>query len=413
MATRRLGLVLCLALAAGGATAVPAAAACAGATPRVSLSGFEVPEGPRQFFLGTEGGVADFTILFAGGCNQQVAVDWATGSGTATAGADYAPESGTAQQFIVNDEARPHPLDVAIHPDGEDAAIVESVQVTLSNPRVLSGGGSVTMFNSSIPILIVDSNGSPRIGFEGIPYSQSETFSTARIPVFRAGEFTGSTTVGYTIEPSGSNPATPGVDYTATSPGTLTFDANEARWIDLSVVNDQLAEGPEDVTITLTGDEVVEPSTTTFTILDNEENVFPVSRFHHPKNKWKYNKADYRIREFHIFATDEGGSGVVAAELALRRNLKNGKCAWKTKSGWQKKDCQNRTWLPTKYDDVGELFYYRMKQLKASVKTKIKDYTAFARAIDGAGNIEKEFTKKRNMNTFEIRRKGKTIKNRG
>jgi hypothetical protein len=92
---------------------------------------------------------------------------------------------------------------------------------------------------------------------------------------------------------------------------------------------------------------------------------------------------------------------VVAAEMALRRNLVNGKCVWNAKKGWQKKDCQNRTWLPTKYDDVGELFYYRMKQLKSSVGTKIKDYTAFSRAIDGAGNVEKQFTKKRNMNTFE------------
>jgi hypothetical protein len=51
-----------------------------------------------------------------------------------------------------------------------------------------------------------------------------------------------------------------------------------------------------------------------------------------------------------------------------------------------------------------------MKQLKPSVKTKIKNYTAFSRAIDGAGNVEKDFTKKRNANTFEIRRKGKTQK---
>jgi hypothetical protein len=47
------------------------------------------------------------------------------------------------------------------------------------------------------------------------------------------------------------------------------------------------------------------------------------------------------------------------------------------------------------------------------VGSKIKDYTAFSRAIDGAGNVEKEFTKKRNANTFEIRRKGKTQKSKG
>jgi hypothetical protein len=84
--------------------------------------------------------------------------------------------------------------------------------------------------------------------------------------------------------------------------------------------------------------------------------------------------------------------------------MKNGKCAWLAPGGWQKKDCQNREWLPTKYDEAGDLFYYRMKQLKSSVGTRIKSYTAFSRSIDGAGNVEKEFAEKRNANTFEIKR---------
>jgi hypothetical protein len=217
------------------------------------------------------------------------------------------------------------------------------------------------------------------------------------------------------VEPAPAAPAIPGEDFTVTSPNPLPIPPSRVGFIDIDIIGDKLGEGDESAIITLQPGpyNVAEPSSTTFTIIDNEENVLPVSRFHHPRNKWKYNKADYRIREFHIFATDEGGSGVVAAEMALRRNLVNGKCAWKAKKGWQKKDCQNKTWLPTRYDDVGELFYYRMKQLKASVKTKIKNYTAFGRAIDGAGNVEKEFTKKRNMNTFEIRPKGKTQKSKG
>jgi len=97
-------------------------------------------------------------------------------------------------------------------------------------------------------------------------------------------------------------------------------------------------------------------------------------------------------------------SGVVAAQLALRRNMKNGKCQWWTGEGWQAKDCQNREWLGTQYDPVGQLYRYRMRQLKSSVGTRIKNYTAFSRAIDAAGNVERDFNEKRNANTFEVRR---------
>jgi hypothetical protein len=273
---------------------------------------------------------------------------------------------------------------------------------------------------STAPIHVIDLDGDNRATLEPaltggpVAYQQTE-FGSILIPVFWAGPGpVGS--VGYTIEPDPARPATPGEDFTVASPNPLPIPPERVGFIRIDIVGDKLGEGDESVIITLqpgSGYTIAEPSSTTFTIIDNEENVLPVSRFHHPRNKWKYNKADYRIREFHIFATDEGGSGVVAAEMALRRNLVNGKCAWKAKKGWQKKDCQNKTWLPTRYDDVGELFYYRMKQLKASVKTKIKNYTAFGRAIDGAGNVEKEFTKKRNMNTFEIRPKGKTQKSKG
>jgi hypothetical protein len=177
--------------------------------------------------------------------------------------------------------------------------------------------------------------------------------------------------------------------------------------INIGIVNDKIGEGPENVVVTLNGT-VDGPASTTVTILDNEESVKPTSRFHHPRHKWRYKKSDYRIREFHVFTQDNaGGAGVVAAEIALRRNLKNGKCAWRTKSGWKTQDCQNREWLPTKYDDVGELFYLRVKQLKSSVGTKIKNYTAFSRAIDGAENVENDFVKKRNDNTFEIKRSRK------
>jgi hypothetical protein len=41
------------------------------------------------------------------------------------------------------------------------------------------------------------------------------------------------------------------------------------------------------------------------------------------------------------------------------------------------------------------------------MKTRIKDYTAWSRAIDAAGNVEKDFEPKRNANTFEVKKRGR------
>jgi hypothetical protein len=413
MAGRRIGLVLTLSFLGGLAVALPAEAACA--PPRISLTGFAIPEGPRLFYLGNENTATAVGVLISGGCNgAAISADFATSPGTALRDFDYVHASSPPRISATppNDGSELVPQSVSIL-DDEQEPLVEWLQFTLSNPQATGGAGVPTLVIPSAPILIVDSDGQSRVGFEGLPYSQSETFLLARIPVFWAG--VGSPpSVQYTVEPGPTNPATQGEDYTVTSPSTLTFGSQRLTTIDLAIINDTLGEAPEDVTITLqnaSGGALIEKPQMTFTIEDNEENVAPTSRFHHPRHKWKYRKSDYRIREFHIFFKDNpGGSGVVAAELALRRKLKNGTCAWKAKKGWQRKACDNPTWLPTKYDETGDLFYYRMPQLKPSVDTRIKNYTAFSRAIDGAGNVEKDFVKKRNDNTFEIRRKGKTKK---
>jgi hypothetical protein len=407
------------------------AVACVTSHGRPFLSGLNNwPAAGSPFYSAVEGQQAPVVIrVTPGHCVPQSGSTAAFGTqnALAVAGQDYTPRSGTTpllcsdvdgeiqeQVFCPPGYFDQHPVPVqTTGGDGEDAAAVEPLNFVLSNgqPFGLAEPGSA-------PIHIIDADGPTRVSLEPtlaggpVPYQRTE-FGSILIPVFGAGSGSPGP-VGYTVEPDPARPATPGEDFTVASPNPLPINGStRLGFIQIDMVGDKLGEGDESVIITLqpgAGYTVAEPSSTTFTIIDNEESVFPKSRFHHPRNKWKYNKADYRIREFHIFATDEGGSGVVAGELALRRNLANGKCAWKTKSGWQKKDCQNREWLPTKYDDVGELFYYRMKQLKSSVGTKIKDYTAFARAIDGAGNVEKEFNKKRNMNTFEIKRRGKTQK---
>jgi hypothetical protein len=406
MAPRRISLALGLALLGGLTVALPAEAACALAPPRISLSGFTVTEGPRRFFLGVEGSDTQVSVVLSGGCGSMMSVDYATNAGTATSGQDYTHTTGTVSSLVDGDTSVPIPVPVSITPDGNpDEPVAESLSFTLSDP-VAPGQGTPTIFNNPGTILIVDSDGASRVGFEGNPYSQSETFPSARIPVFWAGPNPGSSQVTYTIGPGPTNPATPGEDYTAPASGTVNFSGNRWATIDLGIVNDQLGEAPEDVVINLAGPSV-DPSfsSVVFTIEDNEENVPPRTRFHHPKHKKKYRKNDFKIREWHVFYSDnEGGSGVVAVEIALRQNLRKGKCKWLSKGGWKRGACSDRVWHGTKYDDFVDWYVKRMRQLKPSVKSTIKSYTAFARAIDGAGNVEKDFIKKRNENTFEIKR---------
>jgi hypothetical protein len=423
MRLRSLGTILAVAVALG--VAVPVA----GEAPRAAASacgmsfhaqGFLTnfpPFAGSLFYSGREGSAATATIRVTPGCSdsppgiESVRVQFVTEPGTASSDVDYAENDyqtgllcdDVHGQCAAQGESPNFQENVALQTLGDvDIEPLESFRLRLTGatPNPTPPGFREP---SNVPVYVIDVNGASRASLEpGVAYSRSETFVNILIPVFLAGP-SPSGSVTYTLTPGPGAPATPGQDYQDLTGGSVST-ANGVGYIDIGIVNDKIGEGPESVTIML-GGTVDGPASTTFTILDNEESEPPTSRFHHPRHTWRYKKSDYRIREFHVFTTDnEGGSGVVASEIALRRNRKNGTCSWLTLSGWHQKDCQNREWLPTTYDEVGELFYHRMKQLKSSVGTRIKDYTAFSRAIDGAENIENEFTQRRNANTFEIKR---------
>ena len=401
-------VAVALALAGTGLATVPAHAACRLGPPSISLTGFHMLE-PRVGYVGAEGGsAARVTVAFGGGCGgATMIVDYRTDPGSAVAGQDFTDMDGSITKSVETEDGTTHPVDVPITPGTTPEPLVESLQFSLSNPQ--PGGNSPTpgLGRASAPILIVDADGAPRMGFEGIPYSLSETYSVAHIPVFRGGPAGGSASVSYEAAPDPASPAT-SEDFTSPLSGVINFAPHERmKTIDLGINNDQIGEAPESVILTLSNPSGggLENPQTRFTIEDNEESVKPSSKFHHHRHGWRYKKSDYRIREFHVFAHDNpGGAGVVGSELALKRTRKNGSCQWFGPGGWQARDCQNRLWVNMKYDSTGELFLYRMKQLKSSVGTNIKNYTAYSRAIDGAGNVENDFNEKRNANTFEIKR---------
>ena len=399
-----LGVVMASAASAGG----PADAACATGHIAASLGAFPPEAISRVFYYAEEPqsgstGTPFIIRVYGDDCSfPTIRVDYSTGGGTAQAGVDYAVTSGTAQHVLQIHEEATQTVSVPVHQDDAVEAAVEWTDIVLSNPN---GARLAEPFTA--PLFIIDSDGSTRVALDGGAYSQSESTPVVRIPVFRAGSATGPSSVTYSIEPSGVAPATSGADYTATSPGTISFGPGErVRTIDFSVVNDEVAEPSETVTISLTGPEVVSPSTTTFTILDNEEGSAPRSKFHHPRHRWRYKYNDYRVREIHVFTKDEpGGSGVVKVELALRRKMMKGKCGWWNGKRFSAGDCSKQRWRPMKVYEPGAFYYYRVKALTPSVRTRIMNYTAFARAIDGAGNVESLLQPRRNSNTFEIKRR--------
>jgi CSLREA domain-containing protein len=98
--------------------------------------------GSLQFDMATytvaeNGGMATISVTRVGGTDGTVSVDFATADGTATAGSDYAANSGTLSW--PDGDATPQSFDVMITDDAADEPD-ETVNLSLSNP---TGGASI------------------------------------------------------------------------------------------------------------------------------------------------------------------------------------------------------------------------------------------------------------------------------
>jgi hypothetical protein len=175
------------------------------------------------------------------------------------------------------------------------------------------------------------------------------------------------------------------------------------KTIELQVVNDSAAEGDETLRVELSGGAVGGISSTRVTIVDNESDfAAPRSRLHHPKHDRTYRRTDYRLREIHVFTNDDP-SGVVTAEMALRKKKRSGACAWWGRSGFVAGPCGSPRWIGM--EQVNPSFYlFRLPKLKPSIGTPVKNYTMYSRAADGAGNVESAMRVGKNANRFEVSR---------
>jgi hypothetical protein len=176
-------------------------------------------------------------------------------------------------------------------------------------------------------------------------------------------------------------------------------------------MRDDHVEGNERIRLSITSPAVAsgEPASTVIEIDDlSKDGLPPVSRFLQPKNGVIYRWRDERLAELKSSATDEGVKSIGKVEIALQRKLTNGKCAWHngTKFGAAGSNCGTKKWLPMTYRPTADLYFIKMETLASSVKTKVKNYSAWTRATDAVGNIETTFTRGRNLSTFEVKRRG-------
>jgi hypothetical protein len=188
----------------------------------------------------SEGGaMAVLTVTRTGGAASGVSVHYATSNGTATAGLDYYPRSGTLYFGAGVSKATIYVTlrrDVLVEPD-------ETLSVALSAP---AGGASLGAPSTAVVVITEKSV----INFTAAAYVVYEASPLARILVKRTGGTTNAVTVHYAAS---NGTAAAGFDYTATS-GTLTFPVGVVTtYFTVPIINDTTHEGKETLNLTLSG----------------------------------------------------------------------------------------------------------------------------------------------------------------
>ena len=207
------------------------------------------------------GSTAVITVTVSDEHRFPIRVAYATSNGTATAGSDYTPISGT---LTFPPDQLSHTISIPILNDTLDESN-ETVNLTLSTPI------SATLSTTSILALsIVDDDAPPTVQFSAAALTVDEGVGTAMITATLSSSSALTVTVPYATT---TGTATAGSDYTATS-GTLTFAPNQtSQTIRLPIVDDTLDEVDETVALALstpTNATLGALATSTVTIRDND-----------------------------------------------------------------------------------------------------------------------------------------------
>ena len=283
-------------------------------TATVTIGDDDAP-GSVQFSSATyavaEGAAAVLTVTRTGGSAGTITVPYATADGggggePATGGTlsgpgiDYAQTTGVLT-FTTGVTSRTLTV-----PTKADTLLEgpETFTVTLSPP----GNGATLGAPSSAVVTIVDTQ-APRVQFAKSSYTVAESAGAVTLTVMRVGPAAAQNTVSYSVA---GVTATPSLDFADTG-GTLTFGPGiTSRQIVIPIVGDQLNEGPETLTVTLsspTGGAIVgAPAVATVTITDDD-----------PAGTVQFSQASYAVIEGEtatITVSRTGTSGPVTVDFA-------------------------------------------------------------------------------------------------
>jgi hypothetical protein len=182
---------------------------------------------------------AVITVVRAAGATGAATVNYSTADGTATAGSDYTPASGTLS-FAEGETSKtfsvPLMNDVVAEP-------TETVNLTLSSPT-----GGTTLGDIPTAVLNIADDPRPAVQFSSPTFSASEVDRQVSVLVKRLGDPTKSVSVNYATQ---DGTASERADYNLTI-GTLSFAAGETeKTIGILLTDDAIAEGQENFNVLL------------------------------------------------------------------------------------------------------------------------------------------------------------------
>ncbi|HEY0430095.1 MAG TPA: Calx-beta domain-containing protein [Pyrinomonadaceae bacterium] len=196
-----------------------------------------------NYDFGEAGGAAVITVTRAGGAASGVSVNYATSSGTATAGIDYTATSGTLT-FAANETSKS--FAVPIISDALDEPN-ETINLTLSSP---TGGATPGNPNQAI-LTIVDDDPTPSLSINDVSVTEGSAGTVNATFTVSLSAASGQTVSVNFATADGT--ATAPSDYVAGS-GSVTFNAGEtSKQISVAVNGDTVVEGNETFSVNLSG----------------------------------------------------------------------------------------------------------------------------------------------------------------
>jgi hypothetical protein len=124
----------------------------------------------------------------------------------------------------------------------------------------------------------------------------------------------------------------------------------------------------------------------------------PTSRIGHPRDGGSFGQLG--VQTVRGSASDRL-SGIRRIEVAIRQSLTGGGCRWlAARGGFVDRACDRPVWHTT---DGSVSWLFELRRVLPESVGSIKIYRAYARATDGARNIERRFQPGRNATTFEVR----------